>query len=286
MKTIFCAWPAASERPCAEGEVDVTAIELRGISFSYDGSPVLENVDLSVPEGDFLVLLGPNGGGKSTLLKLVLGLLAPASGSISVLGLPPGQAGARIGYLPQYTQISRAFPITVLDAVTLGLVRPGLNGVRGLLPRREDRRKALLALERVGLTDQAGRQISALSGGQKQRALIARALVDQPSLLLLDEPTASVDPRARDDLFRLLLQLNRDMTIVMVSHDVSVLTRGVKSVACVNRALHSHAAPALTPEMLRMTYGGDEAAGCPVDLVTHGRGARCTLGGIPIKEDS
>lgn len=248
----------------------MNAIELSGVNFSYNGSPVLERVSLTVPEGDFLAVLGPNGGGKTTLLKIMLGLLSPQSGQARILGRPAGQAGGLIGYLPQHTHVGRSFPITVLDAVTLGLVRPGFLGVRGLLPSKGDREQARAALARVNMLDQADRLLSDLSGGQKQRVFIARALAASPRLLLLDEPTASVDPLNRNSLFQLLGELNRDMTIVLVSHDVSVLARGVRSVACVNRTLHQHPAPVLTQEMFQMAYGGDEAACCPVELVTHG----------------
>ena len=255
----------------------MNAIELRDVHFSYNGSPVLNGVSLEVPEGAFLAVLGPNGGGKSTLLKLLLGLISPQSGSVQVLGRAPGQSGGLIGYLPQYAKSGRGFPITVLDAVVLGLVRPGLAGIRGLLPSRRERDLARKALERVDLVDQAERSLADLSGGQRQRAFIARALVSGPRLLLLDEPTASVDPVARDGLLRLLADLNKEMTIVMVSHDVSALSRGVTGVACVNRTLHSHPAPVLTPELFQMVYGGGAAECCPVDLVTHGHGPHCGL---------
>jgi zinc transport system ATP-binding protein len=255
----------------------MNAIELRALHFAYNGSPVLDGINLEVPEGAYLAVLGPNGGGKSTLLKLLLGLVSPKSGTVRVLGRAPGQSGGLIGYLPQTTRTGRGFPITVLDAVILGLVRPGLAGIRGLRPSRQERELGRKALERGDLADQAERSLGDLSGGQRQRAFIARALVSGPRLLLLDEPTASVDPVARDGLLRLLADLNREMTIVMVSHDVSVLSRGVTAVACVNRTLHSHPAPVLTPEIFHTVYGGGAAECCPVDLVTHGHGPHCGL---------
>lgn len=252
------------------GPVSDCIVSLRNVNFSYGSVPVLEDVNLCVQPGDFLAVLGPNGGGKSTLLKILLGLLKPDSGNVSVLDLEPGRAGGRIGYMPQYTHVSGAFPITVLDTVLMGLVRSGLGGVAGLRPKRDDVKRAETALERVGMMAVRDRKTSGLSGGQKQRVFIARALVANPELLLLDEPTASVDQHHRGTLFTLLKELNRDMTIIMVSHDISTVATSVKSVACVNRTLHFHDAPTITGDQFRMVYGGEEGSCCPVELVTHG----------------
>lgn len=246
------------------------AIEISDLWFAYDGVRVLDQVSLTLPAGDFLAVLGPNGGGKSTLLRLLLGLLTPGGGSLRVLGSAPGQAGGRIGFLPQFTQVSANFPITVLGAVTLGLVRPGVDWFAGPARRRQEREAALCALERVGLADQAGRRLSDLSGGQRQRVFIARAIVSGPELLLLDEPTASVDGKSRQELMALLAQLNRDMTIVMVSHDMSTVDGCVKSIACVNKSLHHHADSRLTPKIFAEAMGVDLVAGCPVELLAHG----------------
>ncbi|MDP2846947.1 MAG: ABC transporter ATP-binding protein [Humidesulfovibrio sp.] len=250
--------------------MNTPAIEISDLWFAYDGVRVLEQVNLTLPAGDFLAVLGPNGGGKSTLLKLLLGLARPGGGSLRVLGQSPGDAGGRIGYLPQFTQVSASFPITVLGAVSLGLVRPGLDWFKGRAERRREREAALQALERVGLADHAGRRLSDLSGGQRQRAFIARAIVSGPELLLLDEPTASVDGRSRQELMALLAKLNRDMTIVMVSHDMSTVDGCVKSIACVNRSLHHHPDSRLTPEIFAEALGVDQVAGCPVELLAHG----------------
>lgn len=244
-------------------------VDIQGLYYTPGGLPVLEDVNLRIERGDYLAVLGPNGGGKSTLLKLMLGLIKPDRGSIRVLGLPPGEAGGRIGYLPQHTVVAGSFPITVLEAVCMGTVR---SGVRGLAGRHSgsDHEKARRALEKVGMLAFAERGLARLSGGQKQRVFIARALVDDPELLLLDEPTASVDSASRMALFSLLNELNRDMTVIMVSHDVSFLASGVKSVACVNRTLHFHGAPEITDDMFAMAYGGTGDHCCPVELVTHG----------------
>jgi len=250
--------------------VNTPAIEISDLWFSYGGAPVLEQVNLTLPAGDFLAVLGPNGGGKSTLLKLLLGLAQPGGGSVRVLGQPAGQAGGRIGYLPQFTQVSASFPITVLGAVQLGLVRPGFDWFKGRAERARERQAAQEALARVGLAEHARRRLSDLSGGQRQRVFIARAIVSGPELLLLDEPTASVDGKSRQELMALLAELNRDMTIVMVSHDMSTVDGCVKSIACVNRTLHLHADSRLTPQIFAEAMGIDLVAGCPVELLAHG----------------
>jgi len=249
------------------------AIEIKDLWFAYNGERVLDAVDLLLPAGEFLAVIGPNGGGKSTLLKLLLGLERPGGGFARVLGREPGQAGGHIGYLPQFTQVSASFPISVLGAVLLGLVRPGfdLPGLfRGGGARRAEREAAMTALSRVGLADLAQRRLSDLSGGQRQRALIARAIVSGPELLLLDEPTASIDGRSRQEFMALLARLNRDMTIVMVSHDMSTVDGCVTSIACVNRTLHHHAESRLTPEIFAEAVGADLKTGCPVELLAHG----------------
>ncbi|OGR37050.1 MAG: hypothetical protein A2051_06035 [Desulfovibrionales bacterium GWA2_65_9] len=253
------------------------AIEIKDLWFAYGGVRALDGVNLTLPRGEFLAVLGPNGGGKSTLLRLLLGLVRPGGGSLRVLGQDPGQAGGRIGYLPQFTAVSASFPITVLGAVTLGLVKPGFAGLGSGLTawlnpaaRRAEREAAQLALSRVGLADQAGRRLSDLSGGQRQRVFIARAIVSGPELLLLDEPTASVDGKSRQELMALLAELNRDMTIVMVSHDMSTVDGCVTSIACVNQSLHHHAESRLTPEIFAEAAGVDLRATCPVELVAHG----------------
>jgi len=233
---------------------------------------VLQDVHLRIEQGDYLAVLGPNGGGKSTLLKLMLGLLKPDSGIIRVLGCAPGEAGGRIGYLPQHTAVTKAYPLTVIEAVCMGLVKPGFRDIIRSSRSTDERERAAEALRRVNMLEHAKRSLACLSGGQTQRVFIARALVDDPELLLLDEPTASVDSASRNALFSLLRELNGAMTVVMVSHDLSSLSSGVKSVACVNRNLHFHQAPEITSDMFNLTYGGTtDGECCPVELVTHGR---------------
>jgi len=241
------------------------AIELTGVGFGYDAAPVLDGVDLSIPRGEYLAVLGPNGGGKTTLLKLLLGLERPSRGTVRVLGLDPREASSRVGYMPQLTVQGRSFPISVLQTVLLGRLTP--SSWWPCWPRR-DRDKAMECLARVGAEHLADKPLSDLSGGQRQRVFIARALAGDPQLLLLDEPTASVDPEGRASLQELLGELARSLTVVLVSHDLSVISRHVTSVACVNRTVHFHPRPEVTPEMFGMMYHGPH--GCPVEMIAHG----------------
>jgi len=242
-------------------------VELRNVSFSYGDFPALRDVSLEVRGGDFLAILGPNGGGKSTLLKLMLGLLAPQSGSIRLFGGEPAAAIRRVGYVPQSFGGHGGFPMTVMDATLMGLLGPSAYGWRYT---RLERARAEEALERVGMQGARTRRLESLSGGQRQRVLIARALVSRPELLLLDEPTASVDAEGRGQLHEVLSALNRDVTVVLVSHDVSVIWSAVKSVACVNRTLYFHPRAEITDDMVRLMYGSQDDPSCPVELIAHG----------------
>ena len=248
------------------------AISFRGVWFSYGRRTVLEDVDLEIERGAYLGVLGPNGGGKTTLLKLVLGLLEPDRGTVEVLGLSPARARGRIGYVPQYARFDADFPIRVRDAVLAA--RLGRGRLWGPA-EAADRAAAERALEQVGMSDQAGRQVGELSGGQLQRVLVARALAGEPEILLLDEPTSSVDPRAGRSIYQLLDQLGDRMTRVLVSHDVGVLHRHVRSIACVNRRVWYHGRGELTPEILEEAYGE------PMELVTHAHGHRILEGHGP-----
>ncbi len=239
-----------------------TVIDIRGLSFSFNGHPVLEEVNLSVPRGDFLVLIGPNGGGKTTLLKLILGLLTPRRGEIAVLGTSPRRAAHRVGYVPQNVHVNRSFPIAVLDVVRMG--RLGAGGRRWPSGGRQEEDAVRRAMEELGVWALRRRRIGQLSGGQLQRVFIARALVSRPEILLLDEAMASIDAQGRAEFYDLLAALNRTMTILAVTHDTMMLSPRVKSVACVNRSLHHHEGGEITPELLETAYR------CPVDLVAHG----------------
>jgi len=235
-------------------------IELRNLSFSYGMAPVLEDVSLQVVVGEFLGIVGPNAGGKSTLLKLILGLLEPQSGEVVVLGKHPRAATRRLGYVPQYPDFPRDFPITVEQAVSLGCLgrraRPGWLGA--LTPGavgKAERQATRRALAEVAAADLAGRRIGSLSGGQLQRVLLARALVSEPRVMLLDEPTANIDLRLESDIFDLLKQLNARMTILVVSHDVGFICGYVTRVACVNRTLVCHGTDAIDGQVIQTLYG-------------------------------
>lgn len=233
------------------------AIELHDVHYRYPSAQrrpaVLEGVELSVAEGEFLGLVGPNGGGKSTLLKLVLGLLEPERGSVSVFGRRPREARALLGYVPQFRTFAHDFPVSVERAVLQGR----LGQTRRLFGwRREDHAVARRALESVAMAELAERPLATLSGGQLQRVLIARALACAPRILLLDEPTANVDAQVESSLFELLRELNRELTIVVVSHDVGFISGYVQRVACLNRRLVCHETSALSGEIIAEMYGG------------------------------
>ena len=245
----------------------MTIVDIRNLDFAYGREAVLEDVNLTVRQKDFMAIIGPNGGGKTTLLKLVLGLLTPVRGTVHVDGKTPPKASPCIGYVPQDVHTNRSFPITAIDVVLMGKLDPEKR-----LPRRSavNRRDALAALERLEMAPYADKKIGTLSGGQRQRVLIARALVSRPKLLLLDEPTASIDTKGQAEFYRLLKELNQDMTVLVVSHDLLVISRYVKSVACVNKKLHYHDQAEITGDMLETIYPCSVEEVCPVELVAHG----------------
>lgn len=242
-------------------------VEIQDLSFSYNGQSVLQDVNLTLCRGDFVAVIGPNGGGKTTLLKLMLGLLKPDRGSVRVLGEPPLNASSGIGYVPQDLHVNRGFPITVTDIVGMGVRGPKTRRSGGSV---RERRRVYAVLDQMGVARYADCRIGELSGGQIQRVLIARALVSRPRLLLLDEPTSSIDTGGQADFYRLLQELNHSVTIVVVSHDLLVISTYVKSVACVNRRLHYHNQAEITEEMLDSMYPCSIEEICPVELVAHG----------------
>ena len=245
------ARPDATVRPSTPAAARAV-VEIRGVSFSYGGPPVLEGVNVDVLSGEFACIVGPNGGGKSTLLRLILGLLEPRCGTIRVLGQTPRSARRRIGYLPQHAQFDPQFPITVQEVVLMGRLGESLRiGPFG----RSDRAVAQQSLAEVGLEDFARRRFDALSGGQRRRVLIARALACRPEILLLDEPTANLDMEAEEQLYELLRELTRRLTIVMVSPDVAYVSKYVRTAICVNRTVHTHGGAQFTHEVIRNLFG-------------------------------
>ncbi len=236
-------------------------VEVNHISVYYGNTLALKNVNLEVEEGEFLGIMGPNGGGKSTLLKAMLGIVKPVDGKITFFG-QESNALKRIGYVPQFSTIDRRFPITVREVVLAGHMRAGFHPF--FQYNQEDREDAMKQLERVGMVELADRSIQALSGGEFQKMLIARALAVHPDLLLLDEPTASVDAVSRQQIYELLGNLNKEMTIIMVTHDMMAVSSNISKLACLNETLVYHGEPELSEGIVNQMYG------CPVELVAHG----------------
>ena len=239
---------------------ELPAIEISDLSFAYDDQPVLRNVSLQVAAGEQVSMVGPNGGGKTTLIKLILGLLAPDRGRVRIFGRAPTVGRRDVGYAPQHAAFDPQFPVSVTDVVLMGR----LGQARTWGPyRRNDRRAADDALAEVGLSDLRKRPFSTLSGGQRQRVLIARALASTPKLLLLDEPTANLDIGVEAEFHQLLARLGHRMTLVIVSHDMGFVTQLVTKVICVHGDVAVHPTDELTGELMRDLYGHD------VRLVRH-----------------
>ncbi len=244
----------------------VSALHVEHLGVRFGPVVALDDVCLDVADGEYLGIIGPNGGGKTTFLRAVLGLIPSYSGSLSIYGETAGKSSGKsrtsIGYVPQSAAVDKQFPIMVRDVVLMGRLKSRIT----LLQRfsHEDRELADSMLEEVGIADLAERQISALSGGEFQRMLIARALAVQPRLLLLDEPTASVDANSRFQIYQLLNRLHERMTILLVTHDMLAISTHVRSLACLNSKLVYHGRPELSEDSVRDMYG------CPVDLVAHG----------------
>ncbi len=205
------------------------AIEVKNLSFNRDRTAILQEINLLVKEGEFVGIFGPNGGGKTTFLKLLLGLLKPTSGSIKIFGVSPEEARTRIGYVPQAKLFDPQFPISVLDVVLLGL-----------LSKKRDPKKAKEALRKVDLLDKENRPFGTLSGGQAQRVLIARALVGEPDILLLDEPTVSIDAEAEKTIYGLLTALQGSITILMVTHDLQPILGKADKLVCIHQKLSAY----------------------------------------------
>jgi zinc transport system ATP-binding protein len=226
-------------------------IQIRNLEAGYQGNLVLRNVSLTILEHDFIGIIGPNGGGKTTLLKVIMGLMKPSKGTVE-----HSIERSDIGYLPQGSHLDESFPITVREVVASGLK----NSFRLTRSGRDQLEKTLKS---TGLEKLQSRSIGAISGGELQRTLLARAIVSSPSLLVLDEPDTYVDNRFEMELYQLLRKLNQTMTILLVSHDIGTISPYIKSIACVNRDLHYHASNEINEEQLKV-YN------CPIEIITHG----------------
>ena len=226
---------------------------LNDVSFSYHKNPVLENVNITIDHLDFATVVGPNGSGKSTLLKLLLGMVKPDKGKVEVLGQSPQKSRMNMGYMPQYMSFDSQFPITVFDLVLMGRLGSTVFGKY----TKYDKALAASILEEVRLSDFSDHPFAELSGGQKQRALLARALCCEPKLLLLDEPTANIDPSIEETLFQLLEKINKRMTIILVSHDLGFVSQVVDHVICINRKVVVHPTSEINGQIIKEIYGTD-----------------------------
>jgi zinc transport system ATP-binding protein len=230
-------------------------VEIKNMDVAYQKKLVLTNVSLSVFENDFIGVIGPNGGGKTTLVKSILGLIKPVRGT-----LRQTVSRSEIGYLPQGSQLDDKFPITVREVIESGLE----HGLKMSLGTTRDRKKRVQkALETVGLSTLHSRPIGELSGGEFQRTMLARAIISSPRLLVLDEPDTHVDNQFETELYALLKELNKTITILLVSHDIGMISPYIKTLACVNRELHYHASNEISEEQLKV-YN------CPVEIIAHG----------------
>ncbi len=235
-------------------------ISLENVTAGYNREhPTIKNVSLDVGENDFLAVIGPNGGGKTTLIKVILGLITPFSGTVELFGEPPVRSRKKVGYVPQIVP-SRTFPVSVLDVVLMGRLSSTKKFGRY---SHTDREAAIDKLEKLGVDHLASKRMDQLSGGQKQRVLIARALAGEPRLLLLDEPVASVDSETQQNFYNLLAELNEHLSVVLVTHDVGAVSSHVKSIACINTKLVSHGETISQHDV-------EKAYGCPFELIAHG----------------
>lgn len=236
-------------------------IRIDGVCVEMDGNAVLKNNHLVVNHDDFIGLIGPNGGGKTTLLKVILGLIEPQKGTVKVFGRKPSHVRKKIGYVPQVSYFDRDFPINVMDVVLMGRL-----SVRPIFHRynAEDKKAVERVLDKLEIAHLKRRQMGQLSGGERQRVYLARAIVGNPKLLLLDEPTASVDQKMKTSIYDLLAVLNKEMAVLLVTHDMGVVSSHVDKIACLNCELFYHDDKKMSAQTMAAAYQ------CPVDLIAHG----------------
>ena len=235
------------------------AVEINHLSIKFNEQLILNDINFSIEEKDFMAIIGPNGGGKTTLLKVILGILTPDEGKVKVFGKDPKKAKDLMGYLPQRLDFDHDFPINVFETVLMGRYH-------GLLKKysNQDHKAVTQALKDVEMDELKDRQISKLSGGQMQRVFIARAIVRDPKLLIMDEPMASIDPEMQHSFYELMSRLKNKMAIVLVSHDVGAVSTHVDKIACLNQKLYYHG------PVEDSANGLEEVYHCPIELISHG----------------
>ena len=243
------------KNPVPDGEI----VSLKRVSFSFDHVPILDDISFTIRQDDFIVVVGPNGGGKTTLLKVILGLLRPDRGEVNVFGKSPREGRKLIGYLPQYAHSDLDFPISVFDVVLMGRYRGAFTRYT-----TADREATAHALEIVEMGEYRDRQIGKLSGGQLHRVFMARALAREPKLLLLDEPTTHIDPEMQESFYKMLSELRKKMAVVMVTHDIGAVSVHAEDIACLNRRLFYHGPKEEGLQEIEKAYH------CPVHLIEHG----------------
>lgn len=239
----------------------ITPVEFKNVYVRLGNAVVLEDITFKIADKEFLGIIGPNGGGKTTLIKTLLGLIKPFKGEVKVFGEAPESASKHIGYVPQFSTFDMTYPISVYNVVLMGrmAVKGGKKGFNS-----NDEEVVKQSLEKVNLINLSEKLIGNLSGGEKQRVLIARALASEPKLLLLDEPTASIDSNTGVLFYDLLQNLNKEITVIIISHDIGAISKYVKKIGCLNKTFVYHDSKDLTKEMIEMAYH------CPIDLIAHG----------------
>jgi zinc transport system ATP-binding protein len=235
-------------------------LEVDSVKAGYNGKIVIRDVDLEIYEDDFIGVVGPNGGGKTTLLRVILGTLKPMKGKVKYYSVQEKGNIKRIGYLPQLNMIDRKFPISAMEVVLSGMMSK--NGFLKKYSRR-DKELASQMMDKMGIANLKDKTIGELSGGQMQRVFLCRAIISSPKLLILDEPNTFVDNKFEGELYEHLRELNKTMAIILVSHDIGTITTYVKTIACVNREFHYHRSNVITQKQL-------SAYNCPIQLITHG----------------
>lgn len=236
-------------------------IELEKVTAGYGNKIVLKEVSLTIFKDDFLGIIGPNGGGKTTLLKVILGLVAPKSGTVRFFDGEKNVSSIKIGYLPQLNNIDKKFPISVRDVIASGLASEKPT-FRSFTNEQNERMEKVIS--QMGLNDLSQRPIGELSGGQLQRVLLGRSIVSHPQILILDEPNSYVDKRFESHFYQLLEEINKESAVILVSHDIGTVLSMVKNIACVNETLHYHSGSNVSAEWLGEKYA------CPIELIGHG----------------